>query len=111
MKQNITREQYQELNKEQQEKLFYLFFPQLIENPDSLDRRWMIYDINPEYVTIGRMIEFLDEHKKGWQIVRPYPTEKDQRIFFCMENWVDNKDELVDALWLAVKQVLEVNNG
>ena len=58
-------------------------------------------------LSIGQMIEFLDEHIKGWSIIKPYSQEKDQRICLGYLNHLHKNDELCDALWSAVKDILE----
>ena len=118
MKQHITVEQARELNKEQFNKLYDWaenkypeFFPHgvimMLESSEkSLSR----------CIDIGRMIEFLDEkdffHKiNRYQNIGKVGLEIGDNKF--VENWnVDGKKsfqkkELCDALWEAVKEVLE----
>jgi hypothetical protein len=84
VKQNITVEQLNELSKEQKDKLF----------------RWM-YSVKMETpciaMSIGQMIEFLEEHDgiPLWE-----------RLKMISDSWKTRNEELCDALWEAVKEVL-----
>jgi len=101
MKQHITKEQFRELTPPEQEKLFRFFFGDSYPVKGGFE----VIDINPEYLTIGRMIEFLDAggvvysieaHGKYWELFWD-SAGGDEKI----------RGELCDALWEAVKEVLE----
>ncbi len=123
MKQSVTQEQLQELSPKAKEKLLSLtswdYLPHgaqmLLHNSDFY---------LSDFLTIGRMIELLDEampisimgHQSAWdggvwywnggsipQELTESAIEKSLKHF--------NAPELCDALWQAVKEVLEVNNG
>lgn len=93
MKQYITEKQLKGLNREGQEKLKRYF------------RRstWIFPSILLQ-LSIGQMIEFLDEHgideivkwNDGWRVAMDWT-----------ENGLVEEEELVDALWKAVKEILE----
>lgn len=55
---------------------------------------------------IGEMIEFLDEHKEGWAIMRPYKSDPEQRIVLSYLNYLHRNTELCDGLWETVKEIL-----
>ena len=112
MKQNITKEQLEETSVKGKAKL---------ENWMSSRGYWTItmFHLGP---SIGQMIEFLDEYSnKNWKIdtehhedpvnckdhlgLMEYSVRGDDdkgRFGFIAEN-----EELCDALWEAVKQILE----
>jgi len=103
MKQNITKQQLDELSPKAKEKLHkYLG----INISSSLD--WPEKYYQTALLNIGEMIEFLDEqNKRNACIVKSFITDE----------WVLNHPkrievkyickELCDALWEAVKGVLE----
>jgi hypothetical protein len=112
MKQHITVEQFDELSNEAKTKLFEALFHNIPNHPMNCFKA--VYygpvNINNEYITIGRMIEFLELH--------PIEEENDilmhiyqgSRSFVAWKAWhVDDdlKIEFCDALWEAVKEVLE----
>ena len=96
MKQHITPEQLNELSKEEKKKL----------------RKWLmdkqIMIVQPHYLiplSIGQMIEFLDEN--GFEITR-HKTESADHVWSVTRG--DSNflfKELCDALWEAVKEILE----
>ena len=59
-------------------------------------------------LSIGQMIELLDEHNRGSESANILPTTND-----INKDYIDVKpvDEWCDAFWEAVKVVLENNNG
>lgn len=82
MKQHITQKQLEEL--------------------DEFDR----IKIKNQCLSIGQMIEFLDEEYGSWKL----DSWQDWEIVNTQENKnivLAKNDELCDALWEAVKEVLE----
>lgn len=140
MKQNITSEQLEELSPKAKEKLREWWKPQehdlyfdgeintweqdmdgCIAFDDVKKATALGGDEKPEWdkayplLSIGQMIEFLDEHK---EIVDIQPaihfTQKQgdgdfRTIIGKTICWHNN--ELCDALWESVKQILEESNG
>ena len=117
IKQHITEEQLNELDFEAKGLLFRFFFPKLVNKQDYFGSKWMVYDINNEYLTIGRLIEFLDEYFSkekrdfdikihsagtGWH----KPGERLVDIPSIITSEIEDEVELCDALWEACKQVL-----
>ena len=123
VKQRITEEQYNELDFEAKGLLFRSFFPKLVDKQDDSGSKWMVYDINNEYITIGRMIEFLNEYlenesdtdfcirnKDGWSVGH-YHHDNGPEGYDFTSSLVYNEEgnhieELCDALWEACKEVL-----
>lgn len=108
MRQHITEEQLKELTDLQRQALLNYteekgWYPQFTR-PTLMLHTFDKY--LSECIGIGKMIEFLDEHKKGWVITRPYQEENDQRIRLGYLNYIFIKEELCDALWEAVKEVV-----
>lgn len=58
--------------------------------------------------SIGQMIEFLDEHNRGYESMNIIPLINDIK-----KDYIDVKpvDDWCDSLWEAVKEVLETENG
>ena len=83
MKQQITDKQFDKLSEEAKDKL-----------------RAKIWDCGN--ITIGHMIEFLDEHHYFNSFYKTIQPDTGQ---LKMLTWNENK-ELCDALWEAVKEVL-----
>ena len=121
MKQNITEEQYNELSHEQKEKLFKALFPEVYGEPKRDGTLWKVYNINNKYLTIGRMIEFLDDYSnRSWKIDTihhddPVNCKDHLGAFEYSLKWDDDKGrtgyisegkDLCDVLWGAVKEVL-----
>lgn len=124
MKQHITVEQFNELSKKGK-KTFWEWIN---------SRRWMAIPEGKGYLdyfpmpllSIGQMIEFLDEHgyapnitkyKKGTKIYSTVCTTDCYEVFLYWgdsgnldQNIVRVKKELCDALWSAVKDILEKEN-
>lgn len=122
MKQHITVEQLNELSKELSKKLRVWIYKKTYEPPEVSNDESML-------LSIGQMIEFLEEHYLYWGI---YPRwSKRKRCKECDYGWKIAKDEhptyivwadsmeakqpqeihaakdtLCDALWGAVKEVL-----
>ena len=59
-------------------------------------------------LSIGQMIEFLDEHNRGYESMNIIPLINDIK-----KDYIDVKpvDDWCDSLWEAVKEVLETENG
>lgn len=107
MKQHITRNQFEELSIDGQHKLFNALFPNIPMHPMSL-RGGIKYgpvDINPEYLTIGRMIEFLEEQKVEWP-THLFGTDHDGKVYFAYYKNGNPIPEFCDALWETVKERL-----
>jgi len=95
MKQNITVTQLQELSDTARDKLtFYL------ESTGTLHGDYRDNDFC-EHVNIGRMIEFLDDHKYDYQKL----FVSDYYDGYECPNYIP-ADEICDALWEAVKENL-----
>ena len=94
MKQQITIEQLGELKESQSERLLNWI----------IDKKYSFH--GPALVTIGQMIEFLDEHKtflndNWWNcILIAWPEFDSASISKSYDG------ELCDALWDAIKEVL-----
>jgi len=112
MKQHITTQQLAELNEEQKEKLkewvseTYIK-PILVEDSKRgvfVSRDWSNYV--PTLLSIGQMIEFLDEKRTGDDLLFPWWNQ-----FFTWDyGGVDGYEgEFTDVLWEAVKEVLKEN--
>ena len=102
MKQTISIEQFEELSEKAQDKL----------------ANWFADRENYPFMTIGQMIEFLDEYAKelendfnirihsagtGWE----RPGERLTDIDGLGLNEIEDEVELCDALWEAVKNILD----
>ncbi len=89
MKQNITIEQFDELPEEAQQELI----------------EWMgakNYNFMDLYMTIGQMIEFLDEHNKLGYWDSGFDGDG---VNGKLIKW-KSKDNLCDTLWKTVKEIL-----
>jgi hypothetical protein len=111
MKQNITTEQLNELSQDAKEKLYIALFPDMIEDENrKIVGFRQIIDINPEYLDIGRLIEFLDENIVNSNIDICQHKPYDDGWFWSVTTKIENKDtespELCDALWEACKEIL-----
>jgi hypothetical protein len=120
MKQHITVAQFNELTKKGRDKLWNWWKPRngdmfldfeigygclISEKPETFKKKQRF-----PLLTIGQMIEFLDEQDKILCIDygSSYVSEMGQtnwRVIFDESQYED--DELCDALWEAVKEVLE----
>ena len=107
MKQHITNDQLKKLSKKGKEKLREFGY-----NLDS-DVEWHLPpDEGLPLLSIGQMIEFLDEQEflsrierdELWEVQIP-KTKNGVNYAWCGIN----KEELCDALWKACKEVLEEN--
>lgn len=120
MKQHIEVTQSNELGDKAKERLRGWWRPQVGDfwNDDGYERcvdsdyKQGIYD-NP-LLSIGQMIEFLDENKEEFDVI--YKTrnewgvgsyERDGYNGDFIYSFVEYCDELCDALWEAVKDTLE----
>jgi hypothetical protein len=99
MKQEITQEQYDSLsNQGRQKYLAWVFEKQSINK-----------DYHVAYRSIQHLIQFIDDHIKDewWHIER----ETDKTGWRIQSRYIDfdedDATELVDALWDAVKVLLE----
>jgi hypothetical protein len=117
MKQHITVEELNKLSEKASGKLRDWYFPRktygdLILYPDPITSTYkgevLVFGEHPmqgdslPLFSIGQMVEFLDEPRK----------DKFDKLIITHGIsgwWVEgyNKDELADALWEAVKEVLE----
>ena len=123
MKQHITKEQLQELSPEQMKAFSEWWWSTL----DDMSK-WVEKDASKElgtviapdasWMTIGQMIEFLIEH--GYQtndyyiddsfssvITFGHRMESKETIEIGWTNYCSKSEELCDALWEAVKEVLQ----
>jgi len=94
MKQRITLRQWQELTLSEQ-------------------FRFKLKSRNGNLPTIGQMIEFLDERKKGFWSIEPLSIDFSRPKQIYLVNNYDKQylnEELCSALWMAVKEVLK-NEG
>lgn len=101
MKQHITYEQMCELSPQARVKLTKWFWNKIVSGPlPELVTR------DEEDVTIGQMIEFLDEHWGAWQI-SSWQEWSITRHENGETQYHNTEPELCDALWEAVKDILE----
>ncbi len=112
MKQSITREQIDELTKSGKSKLEDLFNTDPVTNKITPKKyQWNVY---PSEVNIGWMIEFLADRGKNFSM--GYNRNPDLWTFMKGKWWPPYKPEemlvpeLCDALWEAVKEVLNKEN-
>ena len=126
MKQNITEKQLNELKGKDCSELFYMFSPSK-DSPSVSGKKLYEYMLgHVPLLSIGQMIEFLEEkigkgmgiygfpadksltHPEGGYVIKIVPMEGDTGIFGTMDGYLGKqKPELCDALWSAVKEVLE----
>lgn len=115
MKQYITPEDIQQLSEKAQGNYLKYFA--------GRDGNELVGNISGKIIhplaSIGQMIEFLEEKAKI-EIRSHYTSEpviigqkEGQPLYDITGDRIEVEDHLIlcDALWLAVKQVLEVNNG
>jgi len=109
MKQHITVEQFLELTSKQKKNYRKYFKPQskIIETDmggNLTIRSISIRGIHLPLISISQMIEFLDEkHFQNWSyIIKRYIDKWEVKI---NDNEFIN-DELCDALWEAIKELL-----
>jgi len=122
MKQHITVDEFYELEREQQRRLetwcfTHRYFTRLAVPGESArftdTKTFTSYVLNPIELSIGQMIEFLDENNgreelvirihsagMGWQ----RPGERLSDIHFNGYELTEDNVELCDALWEAVKE-------
>ena len=91
MKQEISVEQYAELPEKQQ--LYFL--------------EWMEKRGYSHIATIGQMLEFLAAHLPKSIFFRSHAKKFTQHYWTVQTQLKDYHDELCDALWEAVKDVLK----
>ncbi len=100
MKQDITKEQFNELSGQAQERLL----------------QWVQEKHYDPFLTIGQMMEFLDEHAEHRYGIDPLDTDDMPHRWMVKEYapevqpgfWYGiTSKEPCDALWEAVKEVLE----
>lgn len=103
MKQYISKSQLKELTQKQMDKLLmYMNDKDYMPHGSQMmlhNNGWYL----AEFLNIGEMIEFLDENDEIGQI---YKDSEGWSIADCVE--IGKSKELCDALWEAVKEVLEV---
>lgn len=101
MKQHITIEQWEELNKDQKCKLYDYFLGDSIDFLVSRDERQL-----KTQLSIGQMIEFLEENN-SIDLIRKSPIGNEWIINHPTTFGVEYIDkELCNCLWEAVKEVL-----
>jgi hypothetical protein len=125
MKQHITTDQLAELTEKQREKLndWYwgrtkiIAFRYYKNNGKTLQKAVLPKDVNvnPEFLTIGSMIEFLDEHVtnfelRGGRMGKSYLIDVPDNSL-VWHGWsgdleIEDEPVLCDALWEAVKWAL-----
>jgi hypothetical protein len=110
MKQNISEEQLQELSEEQKIKLSALYKP--TDEFSIIKTDWYL---GLPLLSIGQMIEILINNNEFFNISNVYvkhPTTSDRSINNGYGIWLHKQskeyraDELCNALWLAVKNIL-----
>ncbi len=130
MKQHITELQIKELNEEQLLSLIKIMYN---ANPINFKvehdiisynrkggatNRYYVHGLNllSRKLTIGKMIEILDNETDDLEIIRDHQRDLEQNIYKCY--WIDvikeeggckrsfEEKELCDALWEAVKEIL-----
>lgn len=113
MKQHITKEQLNELTEEQKKKLMncmdMIVNKKALEiNPLSLVVHW--HEDRNYLLSIGQMIEFLDEKRERPDIHAPSITDESLSGWWIqtmsVKTAADSKEELCNILWKAVKEVL-----
>ncbi len=103
MKQQITQQQYDSLSTQSKTK----YAQWIADNEKKHGTHRAEYDI--EYWTIGNMILFIDDHiEEGWWNIE---REGDKIGWRVQSKYIefdeDDEPELIDALWNAVKVLLE----
>lgn len=106
MKQFITIEQLEELNEKQKNNLSVWYH----DHSSHVDQE-VETDIprhNLPLLSIGQMIEFLDEVEGNSYIDVSYGIDAEWRNIGPITLWdSDKKENLCDSLWKAVKEALE----
>jgi hypothetical protein len=98
LKQSITQAQYEELS--DQARQVYIAWT-LAKSKETGDHTTV-------YRSIGHLIWFLDEHITGWWRIERSSTKDAWRVQAAYTNFDDEgKPTLRDALWDAVKVILE----
>ena len=123
MKQHITKENLDTLSNKGREKLASWYADwqfkqgnQFVGLPlEVIDEKTM--RVKVPLMSIGQMIDFLDEHMKGIDIRIRHCNYKSKSIYkegtlitdIYGRNWsvVEDEPNLCDALWEAVKEILE----
>lgn len=115
MRQHITEEQLNELSDSANKKLRLWVYKKTYEPPEVSNDESML-------LSIGQMIEFLDEKRKTILFITKLECGHDNFVWStgsmsCMGNHTQDKTEskrlheagkeLCDALWEAVKEVLQ----
>lgn len=100
MKQHITIEQYNELSDGEKNLLSYW----VVDHPNGCCAPHIteIYD-GDALLNIGQMIEFLDERYENFDLA----TGGSGWMVYYKKGVYETQEELCDALWEAVKEVLE----
>lgn len=98
MKQSITHEQFGELSEQTKEKYLDWYSAKEKETGQNL----------VSYRIVGTFIWFLDEHITGWWKIERSSTKDTWRVQAEYHTFNDEGyPELCDALWEAVKTILE----
>ena len=101
MKQHITTKQLNELSKEGKEALMDWWFAKTDQNTNQKPRQRPTPLHHLPHLSIGQMIEFLDERNPLlWYIDEGIQKDKFGR--FMIGDCSTDKDNLCDALWEAV---------
>lgn len=110
MKQNITEEQLNELSQKQKLNLFTWWSSNYHLKPVPESQGKYLYG-NNMLLSIGQMIEFLNEHlKRNMFIYQVYKqTQVPLQTKWKVQNEINEPSdiELCDTLWKAVKDILE----
>ena len=110
MKQHITIGQLEELSDKQKEKLIkYMDAKGYLPHGTQMMLNNSGYYLAQAF-SIGQMIEFLDD-KRAWnKSIEDYPGNPyvgGNDYCVSLNYWSKGSEELCDALWSAVKEVLE----
>ncbi len=117
MKQHITVDQLNELSEEHRESIRELWKPMVGDvyfnfsslHTDAVNNRTTIKPSYLPLLSIGQMIEYLDEHYSLLEIVKGQLSNSwhiQDRSLPSIVNLPKFEEELCDRLWSAVKEVL-----
>lgn len=112
MKQHITTEQLNGLSEKGRNKLWKWLKPNIAKVDINGKEKFIPLDVSP-LLSIGQMIEFLESNKKYVRCEQWVGDENHSwRVGLNWQNahlydYVVEKPVLCDALWQAVKEVLE----
>jgi hypothetical protein len=111
MKQNITKEQWNELNEEQQKKWYKIFYKEYIDEEELWKTATFLFRIF-KLPNIGQMIEFLDNDIKIKHTSTNLVTKKIHIGIVITLNSdfqiaeIINLEQLCDILWETIKYKL-----